>query len=318
MLFQSGVSLLAGALAAASPVMALPGAVQKRADQRPIYAIAHKILTSSSLEGALEDGANGLEIDLNAWKEGEEGTKESGWWCQHDHSSSDYGDEASEIFKKVTDQRAEGYPIPVVILDIKNANHCEDEEGYENCGIAALREMVRESLQLSSIRVIYGFHPEDKDTSAFTWLQDNLNELEAIRLNGEIDECMDVFENEGSSINESQRIYDYGVPYLGKDTPSVGDCTEDGDEICTQLAQASDLRDEGKLGMTFLWTLGSADGDTASLLLNEGGINGIIYGYANAEYSSSEQTQKALAAITDWVDDNEDTHKYASALDYPW
>ena len=316
MLFQSGVSLLAGALAAASPAMGLPGMVKR--DTKPIYAIAHKILTSSSLEGAVSDGANALEIDLNAWQEGEEGTESSDWWCQHDHSTSDYGDRASDMFRKVTEQQTDGASIAFVILDIKNPNHCEEEEGFENCGIAALREMARETFQLHSIRVIYGLHTSEKDTQAFTWLQDNLNELEAIRLNGEIDETLEAFDGQGSSINESQRIFDYGVPYLGKDTPAVGDCTEGGDEICAQLSKASEARDDGKLGKVFLWTLGSADSETADLLLGDGGIDGIVYGFANDEYRSEEQTQKALAIITDWVEEHSDTHSYAGQLDYPF
>lgn len=316
MLFRSGASLLAGALAA-SPALALPGAVVKR-DTKPIYAIAHKILTSSSLEGALSDGANALEIDVNAWQEGEEGTETSDWWCQHDHDADDYGDRASDLFKKVGDQRTDGKSVAFVVLDIKNPNHCEDEEGYEDCGIAALREMAREAFHPHDIQVIYGMHTEDKDTTAFTWLQANLNELEGIRLNGDIDEALDVFADQGSDMNGSQKVFDYGVPYLGKDTPEVGDCTEDGDEICAQLSKASEARDNGDLGKVFLWTLGSADADTADLLLDEGGIDGIFYGYANAEYESSEQTQKALAIITDWVDDHSDTHTYAGQFDGPF
>ncbi|KAK2755491.1 hypothetical protein FQN54_006428 [Arachnomyces sp. PD_36] len=311
------LSVLAGALVAASPALSLPSAVIKR-DIKPIYAIAHKILTTSSLEGALSDGANALEIDLNAWQEGEEGTETSDWWCQHDHSADDYGDRASDMFKKVTDQQAGGKTVSFVILDIKNPNHCEDVEGFEDCGIAALREMARNSFGLNGIRVIYGLHTDEKDTTAFRWLQENLNELEGIRLNGEVEETLDAFEDQGSSINASNRVFDYGVPYLNVDEPAVGDCTEDGDEICAQLLKASEARDGGRIGKVFLWTLGSADGDTASLLLDEGGVDGIVYGYANAEYESSEQTQTALGHITGWVDDHADTHKYAGQLDYPF
>ncbi|KAE8388624.1 hypothetical protein BDV23DRAFT_173765 [Aspergillus alliaceus] len=59
------------------------------APQRPIYAIAHKVLTPDAVQMALSHGANAVRVDISPWY--------SGWWTDHDGSFMSDGRQACSI-----------------------------------------------------------------------------------------------------------------------------------------------------------------------------------------------------------------------------
>ncbi|KAA8648495.1 hypothetical protein EYZ11_002024 [Aspergillus tanneri] len=269
--------------------------------QRPIYAIAHRVLRTEGLQAAISHGANALEVDLTAWY--------NGWWADHDGSIFRYGDPARKLFDEIAQQRQQGHDITFVWLDIKDPDYCRRGA----CSIEALRDLVRETLEPAGVRVLYGFF-ETEQSRGYKIIRDSLNSNEAIALSGRANAVLEWYENTGASIPVNQRIMDYGATQLNYD---IGSCYEDRYYTCTELKQGSKARDQGKLGKVFGWT--SAAGDLMLLhhLLEVGG-DGMIYGFGANEYKDDRRTKYAFQEITWIVSNHSDTLRMATANDAPW
>lgn len=272
----------------------------KAEDRRPIYAIAHMVITIQGMKDAIKNGANSFEIDLTASDK---------WWADHDNSGDSAGDTAENLFKAVADEREAGMDIPFVWLDIKNPDECAG--GDKNCGIEKLRGMSREILEPAGVRVLYGFY-RTENSHAYGVISKSLNDNEAVVLSGEADEVLEMYP--GSSVSKKQRIMDYGYTQLEVE---FGNCKEDSYYTCTELRQAAGMRDQGEFGKVLSWTSTVGDSSIVADLLGKAGIDGIIYGFEVTPYYDHEDSRAAAKDITDWVA-NSDKHHMATNLDVPW
>ena len=295
-------TLLRGLSAASLAGLALSSPVElARADQRPIYAIAHRVLRNTAVSAALSHGANASEVDLRAW------TKE--WWADHDGGADTAGATAREIFTFIADQRKQGSDVSFVWLDIKNPDDCDAGQG---CSIEALRDLVRETLEPAGVRALYGFFGTE-DSRGFKVMQDSLNGNEAVVLSGEADEVQALYGE--TKIGASQRVMDYGDVHLDN---GFGDCTEESWNTCTELKQGAESRDQGKLGKVLGWTSTDSDTERVGKLLGTANVDGIIFGYQNADYADDEVPKAAGKDIIDFVKKNSDSMRMAKGTDAPW
>ncbi|MEI5136240.1 hypothetical protein RB199_33535 [Streptomyces libani] len=72
-------------------------------EQRPTWAIAHRVLTTGGVTTALKNGANALEMDATAWRKG--------WWADHDGTLTSYGDTMSAMFDQVAKEHDDGRQV---------------------------------------------------------------------------------------------------------------------------------------------------------------------------------------------------------------
>ncbi|KMU80264.1 phospholipase D [Coccidioides immitis RMSCC 3703] len=84
----------------------------KPTSPKPVYAIAHRVLTEEGIQAAIAHGANAIEIDMTAWK--------SGWWADHDGLPTSGNVTAKAMFREVARLREDGAHLSFVWLDIKN------------------------------------------------------------------------------------------------------------------------------------------------------------------------------------------------------
>lgn len=273
---------------------------RKAENQRPIYAIAHMVLSAQGVKDALDNGANSVEIDLTASDK---------WWADHDRTGDSEGDTANDLFKAIADERDAGKDIPFVWLDIKNPDECAAED--ENCGIEKLRDLCREILQPVGVQVLYGFF-QTEDSEGYKVISESLNDNEAVVLSGEADEVLEMYS--GSSVSKKQRIMDYGYTQLDE---GFGNCQEEGYQTCTELRQAANMRDKREFGKVFSWTSTAGDASLIADLLGVARIDGVIYGFETTRYSDHEDTRSAANDIKDWVAQS-DKHYMATNLDTPW
>lgn len=128
-----------------------PEHLSDTAQQRPTWAIAHRVLTRGGVTKALEHGANAIEIDATAWRDG--------WWADHDGTLTSYGDRMTDMFGQLVEEKRAGRHIAFVWLDIKNPDWCSSSDPkWRHCSVAALRDLARARLQSEGIRVLYGFY----------------------------------------------------------------------------------------------------------------------------------------------------------------
>lgn len=121
--------------------------IAERASKRPIYIIAHKVLNQKGVDDALLNGANALEMDMTAWKEG--------WWCDHDGKKNSWHASAHDQFTHVAQKRKKGKNIQFVI---KNPNWCDlDDPKWQICSIKGLQNLARSILEPANVKVLYGF-----------------------------------------------------------------------------------------------------------------------------------------------------------------
>lgn len=124
-------------------------ASQRRLSQKPIYAIAHRVLTAQGVKDAFANGANAIETDMTAWRDG--------WYADHDGTLTSYGDKVEVLFKAIADEKRNGKPVTFVWLDLKNPDYCDPNSNkWRHCSIAALQDLARSILQPAGIRVLYG------------------------------------------------------------------------------------------------------------------------------------------------------------------
>lgn len=316
----SSTALLAGAALTAAPAAAAPSNLQIR-DQRPIWTVAHKILTVDQLDAALDDQANAIEVDLRVWRKGDDGEDADKWWMSHDKDINKRGDQADVLLKAIGEKG--GDQLSFVVLDIKTPDECEvDQEG---CGIGTVVNMARDFVLSHGIGVVYGFiSPKDADKDGFRYITENLGEDDvAVRITGAANPVLEAFDQFGGNIPTSRRIMDYGNPNLHGDKggPKFGKCesADDSEDVCPNLVHAVEEEDNGNLASVMLWTVGSSDddGDKTRQAL-DARINGVVYGFADATYDGSERNEKARNHIVNWVDDHSDIARIAAQDERPW
>lgn len=281
-----------------------PGSSQ--ADQRvlrgrPFYVIAHRVLTSKGIDDALRNGANAFEIDMSAFNEG--------WWADHDHTANSWRDSAEDIFHHIATQRQSGKSVALVWLDIKTPDWCDpNDPKWYHCSVGGLRDLAREILQPAGVRVLYGYIL-GANSKTYPYIRDSLNSNEAIDLDGDPKQALQRFQSGGPG-DISRRVSSYGSADI---TNGFGNCYEDSWYTCTELRQAVNT---GKFGKVFGWTSSAGQGEYVSKELDIAGVDGIIYGYENADYDDSTDTRRAANDVLGWINSHPD-RRFVATNDYP-
>ncbi|EEP79906.1 predicted protein [Uncinocarpus reesii 1704] len=274
--------------------------------RRPIYAIAHRVVTVGGIKDAISHGANAFEVDMCADSIGE------GWWANHDCTNGrKAGDSARKIFETFAAERKRGKTVTFVWLDFKNPDACVKNQG---CSIEAIQQLCRDILEKQGIRVLYGFYKAE-DSRAFKTIRNNLNDREAISLNGATTKVLKLFEGTAPKVSKHQRVMDYGDTYLDK---GFGDCTEKDWYTCTELRQGADLRRKGKLGKVFAWTSTVNQGRLVDQLLGKAHVDGIIYGFKLTDYYDHADSRAAANDIISWVKRRRALYYMATNDNNPW
>ncbi|MFI7320959.1 phospholipase [Streptomyces venezuelae] len=285
------------------------------ADKRPVWAIAHRVLTVDGVDKALDHGANAVEIDATAWKKG--------WWADHDGLPTSSGDTIPDMFDRIAQQRRAGKNIGVVWLDIKNPDHCDSgDTKWRHCSVAALRDLARTKLESAGVRVLYGFY----GTAGGTGWKDvsrGLTDLEGVDISGDAEDVRGQYDKFGGAVAHNQRVMDKGLFNLNLPTV-LGKVTE-------QVRLGSQARDRGELARVFAWTTAAADGEATSRLLDESGGNadGLIYGHRASCYpdgvsgargcgKDESDAKRALAHIQEFVRSHSETRRMATTDDVPF
>lgn len=195
-------------------------------------------------------------------------------------------------------------------LDIKNPDWCNPADAkWRHCSIDGLRDLARELLEPHGVRVLYGFY--DAKGNAYKSIRNGLNGNEAIKLNGKAREVQQYFTS-GGPAERSKRVMSYGyfnLPF------QFGECKEDGFYTCTELCQAAT---SGAFGKVFGWTSAEGQGWYVDRLLNEAGIDGLIYGFKATHYHDDKGTRAAAQDILRWVDNHVDRRYRAAQHHSPW
>ncbi|KAE8384032.1 hypothetical protein BDV23DRAFT_167669 [Aspergillus alliaceus] len=264
--------------------------------QRPIFAIAHRVLRKEAVTAASSHGANALEVDLTAWY--------FDWWADHDGRLFSAGTTVQELFQFIAQQKwTHSLNISFVWLDIKNPDFCREGR---SCSIEALRDLARDILEPAGIRVLYGFF-QTANSRGYKVIRDTLNANEAIVLSGETNSILHFYNTTGINIPARQRVMDFGDSWLNQ-----------GVDIYPQLRYGSWKRDQGTLGKVFSWTSAEGDTEMVQYLLRETGIDGFIYGYPMDEYKDAGAPKAALKDIVNFAEAHPDTHRMATGNDAPW
>ncbi|WP_199566635.1 PI-PLC domain-containing protein [Streptomyces triticagri] len=283
--------------------------------QRPTWAIAHRVLTTGGVTRALENGANALEIDATAWRDG--------WWADHDGTLTSYGDTMSDMFDQVAKEYEGGRHVSFVWLDMKNPDWCDSEDPeWRHCSVAALRDLAREKLESKGIRVLYGFYGTEGGSGWQDALGD-LNSKEAVSYSGSAADVRDGFAEHAPDLAGSQRIMDNGLFDMSLKFGTIRD----------ELTAARADRDDGALAQTVGWTVAKGDADrTATLLDTSAGapaVDSLIYGNRMSCYpdgvagpkgcgTDDKAVREALSGITTYVEAHRDTRRMAGPEDIPF
>ncbi|EFY92015.1 phospholipase D [Metarhizium acridum CQMa 102] len=269
---------------------------------KPFYAIANRILTKQDALDALEMGANALYIPVRGWTH-------TGWWADYDGKARTAGDRLHHLFKEIAKYRVEGRNICLVWLDLRSPDFCTPH--YARCTFDRLVSFSRNILQSEGIYVLYGFHLESVNGSAYTSLQDDINDMEAISLEGELADVNASFWKYGPSAPDS-RVMSYG--YFDLATPRFGHCNEERFYVCSELKRGANSR--GEIGKTYAWTV-SGDQSVYVDRLMEAGVDGLVFGFKAINFRDHEASFLAFRNIVDWIDSHPDRY-LANIYDKPW
>ncbi|KAI4164604.1 MAG: hypothetical protein LQ342_001917 [Letrouitia transgressa] len=276
---------------------------QRPPKARPLYVIAHRVLTSKGIDDALKNGANAFEIDMSAHTQG--------WWADHDNTGSSERDSAEAIFHKIARERAAGKSITFVWLDIKNPDWCDPNDlAWRHCSVSNLRDLARGILQPAGVRVLYGYIL-GANSKTYSFIRDGLNSNEAINLDGNPKEALERFQKGGPE-NISRRVSSYGYSELPYE---FGNCEEENYYTCTELRQAVG---SGQFGKVFGWTSTIGQGEYVRKELEVADVDGIIYGYKRDDYYDAEETRSAANDILSWVGSHPDRRFVATNDNPPW
>ncbi|NLU70538.1 phospholipase [Streptomyces sp. HNM0574] len=283
--------------------------------QRPTWAIAHRVLTTEGVTSATKHGANALEIDATAWKKG--------WWADHDGTLTSYGDTMEDMFDQVVREHRKGRHVSFVWLDMKNPDWCDsDDAKWRQCSVAALRDMARSKLEPEGIRVLYGFYGSEGG-SGWKKTIGELNSKEAVSFSGSDQEVREGFAKHGPDIPRNQRVMDNGLFSMALKS----------DSIHKELRFAGQARDRGELARTVGWTVGKGDRERSDALLDSSrsgaDVDALIYGNRMSCYPDGVSGPKgcgtkdggvreALSYIQDYVKAHPETRRMAGPKDIPF
>ncbi|MER5968194.1 phospholipase [Streptomyces sp. NPDC002055] len=313
-LLASGITLGTGA-AMAVPEDKPSETAPRTAEQRPTWAIAHRVLTTGGVTTALKNGANALEMDATAWRKG--------WWADHDGTLTSYGDTMSAMFDRVAKEHDSGRQVSFVWLDMKNPDWCDSNDPeWRHCSVAGLRDLARKKLESRGIRVLYGFYGTEGGSGWKTALGD-LNSKEAVSYSGDYAQVRDGFAEHGPNVPGSQRVMDNGKFNMALKFGSIRE----------ELEAGRKDRDAGKLAQTVGWTVGKGDEERATTLLDSAdgraAVDSLIYGNRMSCYpdgvsgpkgcgTDDSGVRESLSYITDYVKAHPDTRRMATSRDIPF
>ena len=273
---------------------------------RPFYMIGHRVLVKQGVYDAIKNGANAVEIDMTADRNG-------GWWADHDNVPGSRGDAARTMFEAIAGARKAGKNITFVWLDLKNPDFCFPyDRNLRHCSILALRDLAREILEPLDVRVLYGFDKKTMKGNAWQIIRNSMTGNEALNGNGMSADVIKAFINGATPVQLSQRIMSYGYFSLGTE---FGNCEERGYNTCTELRQAVASRQFGKV---FGWTSSRGQADLVDKLLGRAGIDGLIYGKPFNMYKDDEACRAAAQDVIRWVENHPDLAYFATNSDPPW
>ncbi|OAQ66355.1 phospholipase D [Pochonia chlamydosporia 170] len=294
--------------------MQKPGNLTKMIDidpgitPNPFYAIAYRTLSSKSVKKAIKVGANALHLDVVPRVDDHVPPGKFGWFTERDDKSpTKKGRKVKGIFDTIAGQRKKGKNITFVWLAVHNPDFCTPH--YHYCSFAALRDLAREILQPKGIHVLYGF--PSVESEAYKSIQGDLNDLEAVSINGQDGEVKAAFEQYGPK-NVTKRIMSYGYK---KPAFHFGNCTEERYYICSELKKGAESKSE--IGKTFGWTLVTRQTYFAYKLM-EVNVDGLVFGFRYTEFGDSDRTRSALRFMKNWVERHPHVRYMATNDDKPW
>jgi hypothetical protein len=278
----------------------------------PLWAVAHRVSYIKSLDIALSDGANAIEMDMCPYEEG--------WFVNHDCSSPSASPEgkqsAADMFRAIGQRRNASHTIGFVFLDLKNPR-CSSTPA---CRLSTLQNLARKYLEPYGVRVLYAFTDPDNSV-AFRSIGESLTTDEAVSVSRPFagaEKILKDFEGQGKLIPTAKRVMDKGVSVF--QDLGFGDCSGRGiDEykICSQLKKGACIRDQQHdFARVFTWTTTTETGNLANMLLEKSGVDGLLYGHGTKEYDASARS--AALDIINWVERNSDHYYMATNSDRPW
>ncbi|MET8471548.1 phospholipase [Streptomyces sp. NPDC006422] len=307
----------AAALGTAGSAAAAQGAVpaEEPGHQRPTWAIAHRVLTTQGVTAALRDGANALEIDATAWKEG--------WWADHDGTLTSYGDTMAAMFDQVAKEHRTGRHVSFVWLDMKNPDWCASSDpDRKQCSAVALRDLARAKLESQGIRVLYGFYGTEGG-SGWKDVTGSLNSKEGVAYSGTYADVRDGYAEHGAAIARNQRVMDDGLFDMALKFGGIRE----------ELRAGGRARDRGELAGTVGWTVGTGDRERAETLLSDSAdgaaVDSLIYGNRMSCYpdgvsgpkgcgTNGSGAREALSYIRNYVEAHPNTRRMATSQDVPF
>lgn len=302
------------AAAALSSLLAVTNAaaIQARDTPRAFYSIAHRCLSRTDIQNALDDGANAIETDMAAWKE---------WYADHDVKSDGSSSEAKaeDLFKFMGEHKNKDQ-IRFVWLDMKNPDWCTDKT-KDKCHFSDLHDMVKKYLTGNGIRVMYEFYTDPistddvpwkhekplKESPAFEYLRKNLGDLEAISIKSSTwKKSSDGFENDYKGHPLRQQLYDNG---FDDPKPHLDDLTKD---LKGALSKRGTV-----FNKVFSFTTNEDDESAVNKLMDLE-IDGLIYGNREHDYSyDRDGIKKAHKFITNYIGKHKSL-RAADKNDNPW
>ncbi|WP_229343401.1 phospholipase [Streptomyces flavotricini] len=200
-----------------------------------------------------------------------------------------------------------GRRLSLVRLDIKDPNHCGEQEN-RGCSVAGLRDRAQR-LTAAGIQAPYGFYEyhggNTPDVGGRGW-----KSLEG-RLGG-----LAAFDRSGSGFPAGRRVTDYGDSDV---TKGFGNCTEPTHYTCAELRKGAGDRGARQLAAALSWTTAYNDPWYVDKLLGEGRADGIIAGYGAftgvRAYDGSRQCANAVGLFRDRVGRHSGTHRMATPGD---
>lgn len=303
-----GRFLWAGGLAATLLGSVLTPATSSAAaaEKRPTWLIAHRVLTTQSVDTAIRHGAHALEIDAQAW-DGSFLCNYRGWYADHDGICTSVGDPMQKMFDHISRKPA----IKWIWLDIKNP----DYRASGRSSMSALISMARTTLEPKGVRVLYQLAGYEGGTGWKQLVRDGerdagLTNKEAVVIDGTYEQVDEKYGKFGKSIPKSKRVMSSGITCQVRPDTSRA------------LAQGAAARQRGEYRRVFTWTAAyefpcPPGNDRRAGELLERQPDGIIYGRPANEYADKPSTRDLYRDLHGMVTKNP-VARPATAADLPF